>query len=64
MALQLLIAAVKGAAVNAAAVVAMPCAAVANQIVPIEEVGLVAECAGHPLPAEVVAGRVAIDQVL
>ena len=37
--------------------------AVALEVGAIEEVGLVAEAAGHPLPAEVVAGRVAIEQV-
>ena len=34
------------------------------EVAPVEEVGLVAEAAGHPLPAEVIAGGIAVDQML
>ena len=43
---------------------AIPPVAVALKVLAIEEIGLVTEAAGHPLPAEVVAGGVAIEKVL
>lgn len=62
--LELLVAGLKWAALGAHfAVLAVAAIAVALQVCAVEEVGLVAEAAGHPLPAEVVAGRVPIEQV-
>ena len=40
------------------------CPSVALKVATDEEVGLMAEGAGHPLPAQMVAGRIAIQQVL
>ena len=62
--LELVVAAFKGAAVRTGAAFAVTPVAVALQVAAVEEVGLVAEGAGHPLPAQMVAGRVAIQQVL
>ena len=61
--LQLLVAGRKRAALIAQrAGAAEGTVAVALEVAAIEEVGLVAEAAGHPLPTEVVAGRIAIQQ--
>lgn len=46
------------------AVVAVAALAEAFEVVAVEEIRLVAEAAGHPLPAEVIAGGIAIEQVL
>ena len=62
--LQLVVGAFEWAAVGTGAVVAVVPVAVALQVAAVEEVRLVAEGAGHPLPAQMVAGRVAIQQVL
>jgi hypothetical protein len=51
---------VKGAGFVAWTVLAVPPVAVTLQVLTIKEIGLVAEAAGDPLPAEMVAGGVAI----
>ena len=61
---QLLVTEIKGTGFVAWTVLAIQPVAVALQILAIEEIGLVTEAAGHPLPAEVVAGGVAIQKVL
>ncbi len=61
---QLVVAEFEGAGLGAGTVGAIAAVAVALQVVPVEEVGLVAEGAGNPLPAEVVAGGVTIQQML
>ena len=61
--LQLVVTSLERAAVRARAALAVGPVAVALQVAAVEEVRLVAEAAGDPLPAEVVAGGIAVQQV-
>ena len=62
--LQLVVTSLKRAGVCARAALAIPPVAVALQVAAVEDVRLVTEAAGNPLPAEVVAGGIAVKQVL
>ena len=64
MRFQLVVAALKGALIRAGTVFAEAPVTETLEIALVEEVGLVAEAAGHPLPAEVIAGGIAVDQML
>ena len=63
-ALELLVAGVEGALICAGTGLAETSFAVALKIVAIEKVGLVAEGAGDPLPTQMVAGGISIEQML
>ena len=62
-ALELLVAGVEGALIGAGTGLAETSFAVALKVVAIEKVGLVAEGAGDPLPTQMVAGGISIEQV-
>ena len=61
---ELLVAGIEGAVICAGTALAEIPPAVALQVVAVEKVGLVAEGAGDPLPTQMVAGGITIEQML